>query len=347
MNDREDIQEVNIEDEKNYKRPNNSKRMIAIGLSIALIVVMSAGSAFFGKNESAKTPDYISQFGKAALEEKIIRAGGSDKILVIRAKGTIAPSDNSMLVTPGIMDIDGVIKNLDRAIKDNSIKGVILEVDSPGGTVYHSEMMRQKILEYKATEKPIYTSMGLVAASGGYYISAPTDKIFASEETITGSIGVISRYTNLEGLYDKLGIKFNTFTSGDFKDMGAENRDMREDEREYAQSIVNEFYEGFVKIVADGRGMNEQRVRNLADGRTYTGRNAHDNGLVDEIGYFDHALDQMIEDLGLNNPTVLEYRTESNYINTILGDFIKINHDNFLEEIKIEDAPLFLYKGGF
>ena len=349
MEEKENLVEEDGNKKKRITRSKvRDKRMVAIGLSIALIIVMGAGSRFFTKEQGPKlTEGILSTVGKRVPEEEIIQLGGPDRIMVIRADGTIMPTGSVNVVPSGVMDIEGIINNLDIAMKDDTIKGVVLEVNSPGGTIYHSEIMRQKILEYKETEKPIYTSMGMVAASGGYYISAPTDKIFASNETMTGSLGVISQYTNLEGLYDKLGISYDTFTSGNFKDMGSGTRPMTEEEAQYAQQMVNEHFNTFVNVIVDGRGMNEERVRGLADGRIYMGSTALKNGLIDEIGYFDDVVESISEDLGITNPTVFEIKYSS-YFGGFFGDLIKVNEDDSMDRIlKLEDTPLFLYKGGY
>ena len=146
--------------------------------------------------------------------------------------------------------------------------------------------------------------MASMAASGGYYIAAPSDKIFAAEETMTGSIGVIADYINYSGLENKLGIKHNVIKSSDYKDIGSASREMTEEEREILQQTIDSSYNRFVKVVSEGRGMPEDRVREVADGRVYDGIQALENGLVDEIGYLGDAIDHMSKELELENPEV-------------------------------------------
>ncbi|WGI63510.1 signal peptide peptidase SppA [Escherichia coli] len=177
------------------------------------------------------------------------------------------------------------LKELDKAKDDASVKGVLLRVNSPGGGVYESAEIHKKLEEVKKAKKPIYVSMGSMAASGGYYVSTPAKKIFASPETLTGSLGVIMQSLNYAKLADNLGIKYETIKSGKFKDIMSPNRDMTKDERDIMQSMVDNSYEGFVKVISEGRGMSKQDVKKIADGRIYDGTQAKSNGLVDELGY--------------------------------------------------------------
>ena len=153
--------------------------------------------------------------------------------------------------------------------------GILLRVDSPGGTVYESEELYRKLVAYKEeTGRPVWTYMEHYAASGGYYISAPSDKIYANPNTTTGSIGVIMSGYDMSGLYEKLGIRSVSITSGKNKDMSK----LTEEQIAIYQSSVDESFDRFVEIVADGRKMTEETVREIADGRTYTAKQAKANG---------------------------------------------------------------------
>ena len=194
-----------------------------------------------------------------------------------------------------------ILRSIDDMIKDDNNKGIILYLDTPGGTVYASDEVYFAIKEYQEkTGRPVYASMQSMAASGGYYISAPCDKIFANRNCWTGSIGVtMGSYLDLTGLLDKLGIKVNTITSGRNKSMGSSYEEMTDEQKEIFQSLIDEAYDQFTGIVADGRKMNIKDVKELADGRVYTALQAKENGLIDEIGTYEECVEAMKKDYSL------------------------------------------------
>jgi protease-4 len=169
-----------------------------------------------------------------------------------------------------------------------------------------SDEIHQQVL---AMEKPVVVSMGELAASGGYYISAPTDEIFANPHTLTGSIGVISQFINVGELLEEYGVEVTTLKSGEFKDLGSLFRSMTDEERTAWQAIIDETYEGFVQIVADGRGLSVDEVKELADGRVYTGQQALELGLVDQLGNLPGAIQRAAELGGIEGePRIVEYQ---------------------------------------
>ena len=183
---------------------------------------------------------------------------------------------------------------LDELMDDENNKGILLYVDSPGGAVYESEELYDKLMEYKKiTKQPIWTYMAHYAASGGYMASVSSDKIYANKNTVTGSIGVIMSGYDLTGLYKKLGIRYVSITSGKNKDS---SRLTKEQVKIY-QSQVDECYEAFVSKVADGRKISKEQVKKLADGRTYTATQAKNNGLIDKISSYDEMQDEMSDKL--------------------------------------------------
>ena len=191
-------------------------------------------------------------------------------------------------------------------IADDENKGMILYVDTPGGSVFASDELYFKIKEYQEkTERPVYASMQSMAASGGYYISAPCDKIIANRNCWTGSIGVtLGTMYDISELLDNLGIKTNTITSGANKAMGSNVEPMTSEQRAIFQSMVDEAYEQFVGIVAEGRDMKISKVKKLADGRIYTAKQALDNGLIDQIGTFEEAAADMKKTYALGDCAV-------------------------------------------
>ena len=196
---------------------------------------------------------------------------------------------------------------------DSNNRGILLYVDSPGGTVYESEELYLKLKEYKETTgRPIWDYMAHYAASGGYMVSMAADKIYANPNTTTGSIGVIMSGYDMSGLYEKLGIRYISITSGENKDSSK----MTDSQIDIYQEQVNEYYNKFVDIVAEGRKMTADDVRVLADGRTYTANQAKENGLIDEISLYDDMVDVMCEELGTYE--FYEMETQTGMLSSLL-----------------------------
>lgn len=193
----------------------------------------------------------------------------------------------------GIATSEDITESIRTANDDSTVKAIVLRINSPGGSPAAAEEI---VTEIKKTNKPIVVSMGDVAASGAYYISAPADKILANPDTITGSIGVIWVFVNNTQYYEEeTGIKhyieYYVVKSGKFKDMGASWRNLTEEEKQYANQVINETYMRFVKEVAEGRNMSEDKVHEVADGRIYTGALAKNLGLIDDFGNLYDAID--------------------------------------------------------
>ncbi|MBQ6622869.1 MAG: signal peptide peptidase SppA [Mogibacterium sp.] len=222
-----------------------------------------------------------------------------DYIAVIDVNGEISDSlstDLSGQVSG--YDHTWTMDEIDRLIEDEHNKGIFMRVDSPGGSVYTSDEIYYKILEYQEkTERPVYAYMGSMAASGGYYISAPCNRIYANRNCWTGSIGVTTgTMYNITELLDKFGIKTETITSGPNKSMGSSTEEMTDEHRAILQSLIDEAYEQFVGIVAEGRGMEVSEVKKVADGRILTAKQALDAGLIDGIMNEEEALEKMKQD---------------------------------------------------
>ena len=205
------------------------------------------------------------------------------RIGIVEAKGTIGEA------APAGIDSDKIVKLLKKYEKDDDIKAIVLRVDSPGGAVAPSQEIHDAVKRIKARKK-VVVSMGGMAASGGYYISAPADRIFAEPGTLTGSIGVIFLHFNVRGLLEWAKVEETTLKSGKYKDTLSPFRPIQETDREEIQSISDDVYSQFVQAVAQGRGMPEARVREIAEGRIYTGKRAKELKLVDELGGFDDAV---------------------------------------------------------
>ncbi|WP_141432033.1 signal peptide peptidase SppA [Bacillus sp. 03113] len=290
----------------------NGKRWAALaiaGVLFAFSIVISLLSSFaFGNLED--TLNELMNTGNEKFTEETIQDGSEfNKIAVLDINGVIQDNGDaqSFFESPGY-NHQLFMENLAHVKEDSTIKGIILRVNSPGGGVVESAQIHDKIVEIKKeTKKPIYVSMGSMAASGGYYVSAAADKIFASPETLTGSLGVIMHGYNYEGLAEKYGVKFETIKSGPYKDIMSPTREMTEDERKILQSMIGNSYEGFVKVISEGRGLPVDEVKKIADGRIYDGRQAKDLKLVDDFGYFDDVVAQLKKDHHLKNAKVIQY----------------------------------------
>ncbi len=198
---------------------------------------------------------------------------------------------------------------LEHAGKDPNVEGILIRVNSPGGGVVESAEIHNKILEIKEEyHKPIFISMGSMAASGGYYIAAPADKIIANPSTITGSLGVIFQTINVTELADEFGIRQETIKSGPYKDIMSPTREMLDEERAILQSMIDEAYSDFVHVIAQGRDIEEATVREIADGRIYSGRQAQELKLVDELGSYDDAIALMKDQIG-RDLSVIRYES--------------------------------------
>ena len=213
----------------------------------------------------------------------------------------------------GVVEIEGVIagskevmEDIVKFKEDPAIKGVILRINSPGGGVGPTQEIYREVVKLKEKKK-VYVSMGTSCASGGYYIASAGEKLYANPSTITGSIGVIMQLMIVEDVLKKLGIQSNTIKAGRFKDAGSPFREMTPAEKEYRDGIVANIYEQFIKDIAAGRKMNVERVKELAEGRIYTGNQAKDLGLIDAIGNFYDTVDGLKAALNIKGKPNLVY----------------------------------------
>lgn len=243
-----------------------------------------------------------------SISEEVLFEGTDGKIAVIAIDGVITggSSDSGVLTAAGTTS-DRVNKELSKAVNDPSVDGILLKMNTPGGEVVASDLILDKVLEAKE-EKPVVTWMSGMGASGGYLIAAGTDHIAAHPGAMTGSIGVILEVTNLEGLYEKLGIDSRIFKSGEFKDQsGVFDDDPDGEADQIIQGIVDEAYEDFLQVIVENREMDEGTIRKLADGRIYTGLQAEENGLIDSTGNMDDAIDELETLIGKTGLSVVEY----------------------------------------
>ena len=320
---------------------NNAKRWIALGITLLVLVISVFAKDKQDQMEEGIRDKYMKDITSFSnyTEEVYKGTNSKEKIKIVDVDGVIQSNDAN----------DFAVEELKKAQEDPLVKGVILRVNSPGGSVYASEKIANQIKALKEAEKPVYTVMEEMAASGGYYISAPTDRIYASNETWTGSIGVIIQSKSLQGLFEKYGIKEQNITTGKMKDAGSVGRDMNDEEKAYFQGLVDSAFDRFVKIVAEGRGLSEREVRKIADGRVYDGSQALDIGLVDKIGDLDLAISEMASENDLTDPMVIENNDMMSSFNSIFSkamDLKKESSDLAILDKMIKEndmKPMYLY----
>lgn len=301
----------------------NTKRWLAIGLTV-IVFLSSMMISWVGKalTKEVNQTSFWNTMMNDALSENVLREGlSSERIAVIEVSGTIIQGQTSYFDTT-LYDHQKLLGDFDKIKEDTTVKAIVIRVDSPGGGVYESAQLREKIKEVKEErEIPVYVVMESMAASGGYYISADADKIYASKETITGSIGVIMSNLNLSGLMEKYGVTDMTIKSGEMKDVGSSTRPTTEKDLKVLQDLVDSMYERFVDVIVEGRTMDRETVYQLADGRIYDGEQALKVGLIDAIGYYDEALLDLEEAYDLKNAQVFSYAgSEFTFINQLLAE---------------------------
>ncbi|GAB6179296.1 hypothetical protein JCM14036_06150 [Desulfotomaculum defluvii] len=247
-------------------------------------------------------------------------AGTGEQIAIVRIEGTIMSSAPGGFGSAGVASSERIVSELKEARENPDIKAVILKLNTGGGTVVGSDEIGREVERVRKAGKVVVAAMGEMAASGGYWVSCKADKIVANPGTFTGSIGVIMQLTEMEDLFKKLGIEVNNITTGPYKDMGSSNKELSPAEREIFQALVNDTYEEFIKVVAEGRKMDPVKVRKLADGRIYTGKQAKQLGLVDELGDFNDAVRITAELAGIKGePELIEMTGEKFLWQEILG----------------------------
>lgn len=295
------------------------------------------------------TLSYVEEHQKRSLSEEVVEGAGPNKIVIIPVKGIITArsSKKYFYETPSM--VDSLKDQLEQASEDDGVKAVILEIDSPGGGITASDIIHKEIIDFKErTGKKVIVSMQDVAASGGYYIAAAADKIIAHPTTITGSIGVIMPIINMADLVKKYGIEDISVTSGEMKNLASPFKKMTDRQRKILLDIVDEMHAVFMDVISKGRNMDIEDVRKLADGRIYTGAQALENGLVDQLGYNEDAILVAKEISGLKDATIIKYKkafTLSEIFAVIMNNLSRnrtIEID--LKGITIDDdTPRFMY----
>jgi len=239
----------------------------------------------------------------------------SSKIALIDVSGLILNMPAPRLIGEGENQVSLLLEQLDMARRDDGVKAVILRINSPGGGVVASELIHDEIKHFrKTTGKPVTAVMMDVAASGGYYIACACDEIVAQPSTVTGSIGVIMQLFDVSGTMEMIGITSNAITSGSFKDAGSPFHKLSDEQRTYFQTIVNDMFNRFVRVVVDGRPkLTEEKVRTLADGRVYTATQALELGLIDRIATMRDTIGDLKGKIGAVPIQVVTYHRPLGY----------------------------------
>jgi protease IV len=316
----------------------SKKRWVALGIAVALFLVSNlvnfATTAVFSEMGEDGMSGLFQGIDEGFSETVLEDGDPTKKILVLDLDGVIQDTGDasSPFMNQGAYNHDDFLNMIEQAEKDKNVKALLLKVNSPGGGVVESAELHKKLMDFKTkTKKPLYVSMGTMAASGGYYISTAADKIYAVPDTLTGSLGVIMQGINYSGLAEKYGVKFQTIKSGPYKDIMSPSREMTEEERKIMQTLVNNAYSGFVKVIKEGRKMPEKKVRQIADGRIYDGRQAKELGLIDKLGYMEDALADMKKTASLRNAQVIEYEQTFS-----LPSFLSVkSHQLFSDDIEL------------
>lgn len=247
------------------------------------------------------------------------------KIALIDVDGMILNARASGLFSDGDNPVSLFHEKLEAAADDPDVKAVVLRLNSPGGAVTASDIMYHDLMKFREkTGKPVVACMMDVAASGAYYLAMASDCVYAHATTVTGSIGVIMTLYNASGLFQKIGVESNPIKSGPNKDIGNPGRPMTPEERAILQSVVNCFYNQFVHVVAAGRHLPEERVRELADGRVYSGLEAKELGLIDAVGHLEDAIATAKQLACLKDAEIVAYDRCDGYRGSIYAGLPKI-----------------------
>lgn len=292
--------------------------LAVLAATISLVLAMGCGPTAYKITPVSASRDLI--------ENTVLAEGGlfPGKIVLIDVEGLLLNGKEFQLLGQGENPVATFVEKLDKAAADPSVRAVVLRINSPGGSVTASDIMYAELIRFRKRfkgEKPVVAVMMDVAASGGYYIACAADRIVAHPTTVTGSIGVIMQMINFTGTMNKLGINADAITSGPMKDAGSPFRPMTGEERAVFQSIVDQFYDRFVAVVAAGRpDLDEARVRELADGRVYSGPQAMELGFVDEVGTLKSTFAHLKDVLDLDKIKVVTYQRPYAYKPNVYAD---------------------------
>ncbi len=322
-------------------------RVLVCGLLAMLILIATAGCVF------VSTKGLLGR-GPQPFEEKVLFGQGREKVLLMEIQGLISEKKASrpfqLQVEPSM--VASIKEQLDLAARDDRIRGMLLMINSPGGTVSASDVIYNEIRRFKEKKKiKVVALLNGTATSGAYYVAQAADRIVAYPTTVTGSIGVILLNLNLNGLMEKIGVSDTTVTSGMYKDLGSPFRKPKKGEQAILQGVVDELYGRFIEVIDENRpGLRLTKDSELADGRIFTARKALSAGLIDQIGYVSDAVDWVRGAASAPNARVVRYQRRGDYVPNVYSlaqapDFhaefnlIKFDLEGFLSGA----GPSFMY----
>jgi protease IV len=281
--------------------------LLAIGFTVVIISLVS------GSSDKTET----------------VTVGSGDKVAVVDLKGVISSSED-------------VVRQMKKYKNNSSVRAIVLHIDSPGGGVVASQEMYEEVRAVRDGGKPVIVSMGSLAASGGYYVAVGGSYLVANRGTLTGSVGVISEFLQVKDALDKLGIGVKTIKAGKLKDAGSPTRAMNEDDQKYFQALMDDVHRQFIDVVVRERKMDVEKVRELADGRVFTGEQALQLGLVDTLGTFEDAVRIAAVKVGIKGePAIVRERKRQMWYESFFGDA-----GETLKDLKQEliDRPVLSYR---
>jgi protease IV len=308
--------------------------LYAFVILILLIILSFAGGVIFSGSSS-----------ESYVKEKLIKdEGGTDKIVIARLSGIVLSESSQNFITGGdsIISPEKFQNIFTQASKDQFVKAIIIDINSPGGSPVASDRIFEMITNFRReTGIPVVFLMGDIAASGGYYISSAANHIVANPATLTGSIGVIMETYNLEELYEKIGVAKSTFKKGEYKDILSDSRPITEEERKIIEALNEDTYSLFITRVSSGRNMPEEKVRGLANGQIYSGRQAKQLQLIDSLGNQDEAIYQAKLLANIERFQVVQYEFSS-----LFKDFFGETSSSisFMSLLQILTQPKTLYR---
>lgn len=265
------------------------------------------------------------------LVETVVHGDSGEKILQLSIDGILTGEPKAEFFGSGESPVARVREELERARKDDSIRGLLLRINSPGGTVSASDLLYQEILRFKQERAiPVVAQFMGIATSGGYYVAMAADHVIAQPTSVTGSIGVIFGSVNIAGLMEKIGVEDQTLVSGPFKDAGSMLRRMSEAERAQLQSVLEDMYARFVFVVQQGRpDLGPEKIASLADGRIFSAPQALEHGLIDQIGGIEDGVEAAQRAAGLAEARVVTYHRPREYRNNLYSASLPSPHFDF------------------
>ncbi|SNB48058.1 signal peptide peptidase SppA [Geobacter sp. DSM 9736] len=316
-------------------------KMCVLILLTALLTTLTGGCAFVN----------VEMLRSASpLQERTVEGDGKAKILVLEITGVISEKDQSggQLFEPKPSLVSHIKESLQKAEKDKDVKGVILRINSPGGTVTASDIIYHELNNFRArTKMPVHACIIGLGASGGYYVATAADEITIHPTAVTGSIGVMVMKFNVEGLLSKVGVGEETIKSADKKDFFSPFRPTTAEELQIMQTIIDKMYGRFMDVIEARKGnqLDRQQIRVLADGRVYTADQALEGKLVDRIGYLDEVIESMKASLGVKEAKVISYYRRGGYKETIYsgGGIPQFNLININAGLDLLTSTDFLY----